>query len=475
MSVWPIAREEWRALGRNRVALLGLSLMLLLALVAVLTAHERSRAIDTERNRFQARANADFDAQPNRHPHRMAHYGHFLFRPISPLAAFDPGIDPYTGHTVFIEAHRQNGASFGDARQSSLLLRFGQLTPAFVLQVLAPLLLIFLGYAAMAREREGGTLRLLLAQGVRPGELLRGKALALGGIAMTAFAPALGALVWIGVGSSVTWPAAWSALGLLGIGYFIWLMLWVLAVLVISTFAARRRDALLALLALWAVTVILLPRLLPGIAAMGAPLPTRFETEIAVHRDLAAMGDSHDPADPYFNAFKARTLARYGVGRIEDLPVNYKGLLGMEGERMTSDLFNAYATKASARQERQTALVDGFGLASPVIALKHLSMSASGTDRAGYQRFVEQAEAYRYGLVQHLNRLQAEKVTLAEDGDRKRIDRANWQNHPEFVFRPSRADETWRTAAPALAVLLLWVASLSLLLAVAARRLGRIA
>jgi ABC-2 type transport system permease protein len=475
MSVWPIAREEWRALGRNRVALLGLSLMLLLALVAVLTAHERSRAIDTERNRFQARANADFDAQPDRHPHRMAHYGHFLFRPISPLAAFDPGIDPYTGHTVFIEAHRQNGASFGDVRQSSLLLRFGQLTPAFTLQVLAPLLLIFLGYAAMAREREGGTLRLLLAQGVRPGELLRGKALALGGIAMIAFVPALAALVWIGAGSSVAWPAALPALGLLGIGYFFWLMLWVLAVLVISTFAARRRDALLALLALWAVTVILLPRLLPGIAAMGAPLTTRFETEIAVHRDLVAMGDSHDPADPYFNAFKARTLARYGVSRIEDLPVNYKGLLGMEGERMTSDLFNAYAAKASARQERQMALVDGFGLASPVIALKRLSMTASGTDRAGYQRFVEQAEAYRYGLVQRLNRLQAEKVTLAEDGDRKRIDRATWQSHPDFVFHPSGAGETWRTAAPALAVLLLWVAGLSLLLVVAARRLGRIA
>lgn len=471
MSALPIAREEWRMLMRNRVAMLGLALMLLLAVVAVLTAHERSQAIDAERTRFQAQANADFDAQPNRHPHRMAHYGHFLFRPISPFAAFDPGVDPYTGHTVFIEAHRQNGASFGDVRQSSLLLRFGQLTPAFVLQVLVPLLLIFLGYGAMAREREGGTLRLLLAQGARPGDLVRGKALALGGIAMIAFVPALAALVWVGAGS----PASWPALGLLGSGYLAWLAIWVLAVLLVSALAANRRDALLALLALWAVTVILLPRLLPDIAAMGAPLPTRFETDIAVHRDLAAMGDSHDPADPYFSAFKARTLARYGVNRIEDLPVNYKGLLAMEGERMTSELFNTYADRAFARQARQTALVDGFGLASPVIALKRLSMTASGTDRAGYERFVEQAEAYRYGLVQLLNRLQAEKVTLAEDGDRKRIDRANWQSHPDFVFRPPNAGETWRTATPALTMLLLWIAGLAMLLALAMRRLGRAA
>lgn len=471
MSTFPIAREEWRALRRNRVALMGLALMLLLALMAVLTAHERSRSIDAERTRFQARDNADFDAQPNRHPHRMAHYGHFLFRPISPLAAFDPGVDPYTGHTLFLEAHRQNGASFGDVRESSLLLRFGQLTPAFVLQALAPLLLIFLGYAAIAREREGGTLRLLLAQGLRPGELLRGKALALGGIAMIAFAPALAALLWIGIGSTGSWPA----LALLATGYLAWLAIWVLAVLLVSALVAKRRDALLALLALWAVTVILLPRLLPAIAALGAPLPTRFETDITVHRDLAAMGDSHNPDDPYFSAFKARTLARYGVSRIEDLAVNYKGLLAMEGERMTSDLFNAYAARASARQAHQVALVDGFGIVSPVIALKRLSMTASSTDRANYQRFVEQAEAHRYGLVQLLNRLQAEKVTLAEDGDRKRIDRAHWQNHPDFVFRPSKADEIWRMAAPALAVLLVWIAGLSALLVIATRRLGRIA
>ncbi len=471
MSVLRIAHEEGRALARSRVAMIGLVLMLLLALVAALTAHARQQAIDAERTRFQARANADFDAQPDRHPHRMAHYGHFLFRPISPLAAFDPGVDPFTGHTVFLEAHRQNGASFGDARQSSLLLRFGQLTPAFVLQVLAPLLLIFLGYAAVAREREGGTLRLMLAQGLAPGRLVRAKLLALAGVALIIFAPALAAMAWIGAGT----PAAWPSLSLLALGYLGWLALWVMAVVLVSALVQRRRDALVALIALWAVTVILLPRILPALAGMGEPLPTRFETDIAVHRDLAAMGDSHDPGDPYFNAFKARTLAKYGASRIEDLPINYKGLLAMEGERMTSDLFNSYSARSSERQAQQSALVDGFGLVSPVIALRRLSMTASGTDRAAYQRFVEQAETYRFGLVQLLNRLQAEKVRLAEEGDRKRIDRRHWQNHPDFVFRPASPAEIARSVMPALGMLLLWLAALGGLLMLATRKLGRIA
>ncbi|MDT1893904.1 ABC transporter permease subunit, partial [Acinetobacter baumannii] len=85
---------------------------------------------------------------------------------------------------------RQNSANFGDVRQHSLLLRFGQLTPAFVLQVLAPLLLVFFGHAGVARERESGTLRILLAQGVRSRQLVLGKFLALAGFAGLALAPA---------------------------------------------------------------------------------------------------------------------------------------------------------------------------------------------------------------------------------------------------------------------------------------------
>ena len=44
---------------------------------------------DAERARYQAQANHEFEAQPDRHPHRMVHYGHFLFRPLNPLAAFE--------------------------------------------------------------------------------------------------------------------------------------------------------------------------------------------------------------------------------------------------------------------------------------------------------------------------------------------------------------------------------------------------
>ena len=467
-----IAREEWRLLRRDHVAVLGLALLLLLTAVAAFTAWEQRRTADAERSRHQAQVDHEFEAQPDRHPHRMVHYGHFVFRPLNPLAAFDSGVDAYTGHTLFLEGHRQNSANFGDVRQSSLLLRFGQLTPAFVLQVLAPLLLVFVGHAALARERESGTLRVLLAQGVRPWQIVAGKVLALGGVAAAALLPALLALLWIGA----TTPVPASLAAALAAGYGLWLLIWAVGIVGLSAWFARGRDALVALLAIWAIGVVLVPRLAPELAASALALPTRLETDIAVAHDLAALGDSHDPDDPYFADFRKKVLAQYGVARVEDLPVNYKGLLGMEGERLTSALFERYAGAGFERQTAQLRLVDGAALLSPVIALRRLSMAAAGTDLQNYRRFVEQAERHRYRLVQALNRLQAEKLSFAGDRSSRdsRIGHDHWHGVAEFRYEAAAPAEALRRAAPAAGVLLLWLAALAGLLALATRRLGRI-
>jgi len=304
-----IAREQWCCLARDKVAVFGLALLTVLTLIAALTAYEHQRQTNVERAHYQAKANQEFENQPDRHPHRMVHYGHFLFRPLNPLAAFDPGIDPYTGNTLYIEGHRQNSANFADVRQSSLLLRFGQLTPAFVLQVLAPLLLIFVGHASVARERESGTLRILLAQGVHARQPVMGKLLALAGFALLTGLPAALALLWL----VVSGQADVLPVGVLLVGYALWLGIWSLLVVLISSWAARGRDALLALLAIWAVLVILLPRVVPDIAGTVFSLPTRFENEINVERDYQALGDAHDPNDPAFTAFRERVLKQYNV------------------------------------------------------------------------------------------------------------------------------------------------------------------
>jgi ABC-2 type transport system permease protein len=477
-AVLSVARNELRHLVRSRVALTGLVLTALLTLAAALTSSAYQADQAALRERLQASADAEFESQPDRHPHRVVHYGHFAIRPASGLAALDPGVEAFTGNMIFLEGHRQNSANFGDARQSSLLVRFGQLSPALVLQVVVPLLLVFVGAAAIAGERERGTLRQALLAGVSGHSILAGKALALGVATLAIAAPAILLLVWL----AVSGPARPSAVLLAAGGYGVYLGFWIVLIVAVSALAGRSRTALMALVGAWAFAVILVPRIAPELAAGAHPLPTRIETDIAIARDLRSMGDSHDPDDPYFAAFKQKTLQRYGVTRVEDLPVNYRGLLGMEGEKLTSGLFNRYADQAFAAMADQSRIMDGLAVLSPTIAVRRLSMAAAETDLGGYRRFLQQAEAYRYDLVQRLNWLQATAVDARDDAAkgsdaaaeaRSRLSADYWRDMPQFDPDRPTPGEVVRGALPALIVLVLWFAAAGLLAGHAARRLTR--
>ena len=472
-----VAAHEWRLMWRSHVARLALAMVIALSVLAALTSIAHRDQSDALRARFQAQADRAFDGQPARHPHRMVHYGHFVFRPLPALAAFDPGVDAFTGNTIFLEGHRQNSANFGDVRQSSLLARFGQLTPAFVLQVLGPLVLVFVGFGAIARERESGTLRFLKAQGLGAQSLIAGKALALGGIAALMLLPALLSLGWLVAAEG----AAPSGALLLAACYGLYLLFWICAVVAASAAARDARSALLSLLGLWALTTVLVPRIAPDIALASAPLPTRLETDIAINDDLRRIGDSHNPDDPHFAAFKAAMLKRYGVSRVEDLPVNYRGLLAMEGEKLTSQLFDRYGDAQFFSQKRQSSVATGFGLLSPAIALRSASMALSGSDLDGHKRFLEQAEAYRFAIVQSLNRLQAEAVTYTDDGSRNsdpeaarrvRIDPKHWHEVLDFTYRGATLGERVQAAIPGMAMLLLWLLAGGWMLHRAVRRVG---
>lgn len=463
---------------RSRLALIGLVTLLLLSAIAAATSWRQMETARLARAANQQAADAAFDRQPNRHPHRMVHYGNYAIRPVGPLAAFDPGVDPFTGTVLYLEGHRQNSATFGAARESSGLIRFGQLTPAFVLQTLAPLLLVFLGFASVARERERGGLRALRAHGASTGQIVAGKALALGCVALVAAAPALLALVLTAARS----PAEAGVAALVGLGYLLYLAIWVLLIVAGSALARSGQGALVALIALWAVTVVLVPRAAAAWAGLTTPLPGRAETELRINADLRRLGDSHNPDDPFFAAFRARLLRQYGVTRVEDLPFNYRGALSAEGERLTSQLFRDYAAESARIQRAQQAQVLALGWASPAIAVRRASMLGAATDLDTHLAFLERAEAYRFDMVQRLNRLHTEKVSAEDDAARSRdlaaerrtrVTAENWRAIPDFRFDAPAPAARAAGMGAALLILALWLGAALAAAAFAARRLAR--
>jgi len=446
-----MARRELTELWRDGRLLLAGGLMLLLLATAFAVGWQQQRAIDGERQAAQA---LDYDAwiaQDERHPHDAAHQGMHAFKPLPPTAIVDPGITPYVGSTIWLQAHRQSELRFRPAQDATGLQRFGNLSVAWVLQVLGPLLVIVLGFNAFAGEREQGTLRLTSSLGVRPRQLLAGKALALAAALAACLLPAL-----LLAAGALAMQGGWDAvlrLGLLALGYALYLGIAVLGVLAVSALVPSTRLALVVLLALWIGGVTLAPRVASDLAREVHPSPSRqaFNQQ---------MDDELEQA--YRRAWRAQlgTDKRWGA----ELPLNRWGIalkIDDEAGYAVADQHFSRLWDSFARQQR---LQEWAGLAVPLLALRGWSMGVAGTDFAAHRHFSVAAEAQRrlmqdlisHDLVEHADPL----------GDRHFSYQAGknlWARVPRFHYHPIGAAAALRDNVASLFVLGLALAAAAVL------------
>ena len=455
-----IARAEFAYWRHSWLAAVAAVALVVIAAVSALTSVSFISAEAMERAEHQAEADTAFLSQPDRHPHRMVHYGHYVYRVPPPLAVVDPGVDAYTGTSIFLEGHRQNSATFAEVRETSSLTRFGLLTPAFSLQVLVPLLLIIVGYGCVVRERRSGTLLQLLTHGTPRRSILFGKAMALGVLALLAFTPLALTAAYAAT------QDGWLPSVLLVSGYAVYLLLWTLGIVAVSARAQTAGSALVVLLGVWLATVVAVPRVATEVATAAVVAPSKVETDLAVNAELRALGDSHNANDPNFASFRAQILAQYDADTVEELPVNMRGLVAYEGEARMTEVLNAFADEQMATERAQSGIAARFGLLSPTVALRRLSMISAGTDLENHHRFLKAAEAHRFEFVQGLNKVHIEQLSYHDDirrsddeasNLRARVSADNWAVMPEFEFQPAAATERASRAAPSMAIILLWL------------------
>ncbi|MGP9802727.1 ABC transporter permease [Rheinheimera sp. NSM] len=439
-KVLAIAKDEWRYWRRSRLAQTVLLIALVLAIASVWVTQAAITATAEKRQHMQAEAKQGFEAQPDRHPHRMIHYGHYLFRAPPPLSTLDPGIDAFTGNAIFLEGHQQNSATFAEQKQSSGLNWLGKLTPAYVMQILTPLLLIVLGFGVMTREREAGTLDFLKVQGVSPLTLMSGKAVALAGAGLLILAPlVVGALLTLLNGAALLPVVAFV------IAYLLYLAIWCAIVLAVSALASANSTSFSGLMAVWILMCLILPRIAGNTAGVTLASQGKLETDFAVLQSIRDTGDGHNANDPAFKALKDNLLAQYNVATVEELPVNFRGVVSRYSEAHHTEVLNKFAEQKMQSEQAQADIARNFGWLSPAIAIQTASMKLAGTDLENYQRFLREAEAIRFDFVQSLNTLHAEGLSYAQDANRyssqqaqkeATVSSANWQILDDFHFTP---------------------------------------
>ncbi|MEM7481642.1 MAG: DUF3526 domain-containing protein [Acidobacteriota bacterium] len=460
-TVLTIASGEIRLWRRTRVAVLAVSVFAIVLVVScLLTALRISKAAE-ERSRQQAAAEETFLSQPERHPHRMVHYGHYAFRPPPPLAIVDPGVDAMTGQSIFLEGHRQNTAMFSDAHASADLGGLGSLTPALVYQFLLPLLLIVIGHAVMVREREARTLGPLLAQGVTGRQLYAGKSAALLGVAAVMLVPMLLMSAY-----GVLWGESFAAsLGLFGI-YVAYALVWCSAIVLVSTLGKARGVALGILASLWLTSTLVVPPLAVATADVAVPSEGKAQSDLRMQAEIRKLGDGHNAADPAFAKLRANLLALYDVEDVADLPINFRGVVAQSSEASLTELMNRYAEERMALELRQSSRAAIFGWLSPTMAVSSASRAVAGTDLGTHHRFMRETEALRFDFVQGLNRVHAQQLAYSDDIHRSRdpdaerrtrVSAENWQVLESFRFEPDPAGPRWRRASASVLPLLAWL------------------
>lgn len=465
-----LAAQLWKSAFKSAAIYLLIGLTTILMVFAAYSGWTSYTVQNGIREHYQHEARESWESNPDKHPHRMAHYGSFAFRLKHPLSMFDFGMESYTGNAVYLEAHKQNTVNFSEASFSTGLLRFGEISMAMVLQVVIPLAIFFLGFSSIAYDRESGTLKVLLTQGATWKEILFGRSLGLTALAMLFFAPAIIITACLLFGTEANQADVVVRFVGTVLMYLLFYVTLCFLTIIISALSKSSRDALIKLLGIWLFFVILLPKTTQAIGNYLYPSPSKVAFEAAIEQDIIKQGDSHNPDDPHYKAIKDSLLVAHNVDSVQKLPFNYGGFIMREGERLSAVTYQRHLKELLSIYENQNKLNRITAFINPYTAIRNISMSFAATDFLSYVHFQNEAEAYRYSLAQTMNELQMKYIsnTVKTSADKNAIiDRKHWQEFPDFhySFQPAAhavQNEAWSVVALALWLIIVVSAALRL-------------
>ncbi|MGP1993911.1 ABC transporter permease [Zobellia laminariae] len=455
--IYLLARQLWKDAFRSKVLLIASILMGGLLLFSAYSGWQNYNDQNHTRHEIQHEVQESWENNPDKHPHRMAHYGSFAFRIKHVLSVFDLGMENFVGNAMFLEAHKQNTVNFSEASMSTGLLRFGEVSLAMLLKVIVPLLIFYLGFNTIAQERENGTLKLLIGQGITRKEIVFGKWLGLWSLSLIfLFSIFLALLFFMILERHEVHADGLFRYVVLLVSYLLFFGILGAITVFVSAFSKTAKSALVKLLGIWLLFVIIVPKSLQAMGYYLYPTPSKIEMETAVEHDLVQLGDSHNPDDPHFKALKDSVLAANNVADVADLPFNYGGFVMAKGEALSAAVYHKHQSQLYEVYGKQNNLERYSAFINPYTAIKNLSMAFSGTDFQSFLHFKDQAENYRYDLAQEMNQLQMDLIPNKGETGPDVISSDYWKKFPPFHYEFLSITELFKKELISIIALLLW-------------------
>lgn len=456
-------KNELRLYLRDGVVLSLIPIIAILLLLTVWIGVAQYQSLNNQIAESIELARVQWEQQGDKNPHSAAHYGTHAFRKVSVLSMFEPGVQPFTGVSIFLEAHTQNSAAFSPIEDKNPLARFGELTPAFIFIYLFPIIIIILGYRSIVAERENGIMRLILAKGKLPFEVVKAKAWGLWVITLVLFLPffIIGVVALMITQSNLD---EYLRFLLLSVAWLFYFGIFIHLTIFVSGLSKSSTASIITLLCIWIVSILIVPRVTSIVAERFHPVPDSITFREAINTDLQLGIDGHNPLSEHTQAFRDSVLQAHNVTSPSELPFNLSGLMLQVSEKYEKMVYDFHLGRIAAIHDRQLATFKVASIFSPAMLTRQLTMRLSETDIQANRSFEREAEEYRFRLMEQLN----EHLMIYAVGDASFGFTAGedfFSSNLVFEYTPISLGETMGSVMRLLLLSILWF-SLSVLLLV---------
>lgn len=429
---WIVSRKELMHLVRDRWLGLGLGLFVSMVIALLLVGIGNTRSLIRIQLAKQSQARNEWLNQDSTTGHSATHFGTTLYKLPHPLFAFDAGSDRNLGTAVRVESHRPLPATDPIAVGSVHPLHFDVSTPAILLHLVCPLIVILLTFASVTKDRELGILPLVMSTGVPWQHLMLAKMLKV--IVVTCLLIVV-PLVSVGcfallAANDVGMDHADLAQRLLMIGLFSLLFLsgWGFLALVVSARAETSTSSLLTLLTIWTFMCIIIPRIAVELAYQKNPLPEASDLDQS-REELAQYGhEGRSILEKLRVEVDEVYKKQFDVKSVEEIPLKMTAVYLTAVEDFSDQVYDEQIRELESRLNAQDQFIHSVSFASPYMAIRSISTALCCTDRMHHQAFYAATERHRRILVRTMNDYDARNVArLKPNSD-------VWSSVPPFVF-----------------------------------------
>lgn len=345
---------------------------------------------------------------------------------------------------------------------------------AFIVSILLSLAALILSYDGVSGEREDGTLKLMLSNGVSRASVLLNKLLGTAVSLLLPFLLSLGlGVLLILLNPRLGWSGAdWAALGLILAGAVLYLLVFIGLGLLVSSRHTSSASAIMTSLFIWVLAALVVPNLSPYAASLLRPTPSRIQIGREVDRLTDVERDNL--GRELSGRARAETVREHpllaGIEKMSETDIKsavasdpafaaaYKVLRDRSEAawREANDIQGRKAqvlrSELSRKEGAQTRLALGLSMASPLAAFTYLAADLSGTGEGSARHFSRLASTWSRAYGEYM---QAKMQAMREADPTRDV----WNtvvdvgDMPRFSFRPEPLADRFKRALPSFAVL----------------------